>query len=201
VGGINTIKSFGTEEDGMATASARTSKSLHKGRSGNGNGRKANHRAIEDFDDAADTVTDAANSFASAAQRQVHEASAQLRGFWDAASAFGPGAIAKTVAESNIEMFELFSRQAGAMAEWPTRFAKIRSPEQLFRAQTELIHELVADFQQTSQLLWSHWSEVLTASARQTSQVARRAGPAQGGALSHMTRRRTEGRSVARASH
>jgi hypothetical protein len=184
----------------MATASARTNKSLNRNRPGNGNGRKAYDRAIEDFDDAADTVTGAANSFASAAQRQMHEATAQLRGFWDAASAFGPGAIAKTVAESNIEMFELFSRQAGAMAEWPTRFARIRSPEQLFRAQTDFIQEMVADFQQTSQLVWSHWSEVLTATARQTSQVARRAGAAQRGGLSHIARRRTE-RGSARASH
>jgi hypothetical protein len=185
----------------MATASARASKSQNRHGSGNGNGRKTYDRAMKDFDNAAQSVIEGAERFTDAAQRQVGQASSQLRGLWDASGAFGPGGFAKTLAESNIEMFELFSRQAGALAEWPTRFAGIRSPEQLFRAQTDLFQELMSDFQETSQLLWAHWSEALTMTARRTSQLARRASQEQRAGFPPLARRRTEARSSARAAH
>jgi hypothetical protein len=166
-------KFIASQETKMATASART-KSSNKHHSQNGNGRKAHDRVVEHIEDVADTAAEAAAAFTGAARRQAAEASNQLQRFFNAASSFAPGAVVKNIAEANVEVFELFSRQAGVLADWPSRIARIRSPEELFRAQTNLMQELVVDFQETSQRVWSNWAGAMTESARRTARTTTR---------------------------
>jgi hypothetical protein len=158
----------------MATASARTRKTSNRHASKKGNGRKVYDRAVEEIDDVAETASEAAAVLTGAVRRQAHEARNQMQHVFDAATVFGPGAIATNFAEANIEVFELFGRQAGVLADWPSRVAKIRSPEDLFRAHTDLMQELVADFQETSQRVWSKWAGAVTESARRTARTTRR---------------------------
>jgi hypothetical protein len=184
----------------MATATARTSKSSNKHHLQNGNGRKAYDHTVETLDEMAATASQATASIAHTAQRRLIEGADHLREFWPVARGFAPTAFAKSFGEANIEVFELFSRQAGALADWPARIAKIRSAEQLFRAQTDLMQELVFDFQETSQRVWSHWAKAFSAATQRTSQMARRARAGQRDTVRRISGRHTEGVSAGRAA-
>ena len=91
------------------------------------------------------------------------------RSFWvDFAAPYGAGKtawakeiepIAKAMSLAQYEMLGLMSKRARAYMDWPTRFARCRSPKDVLTLQQSYWQQCVADYTATAQAVGSFWSQ------------------------------------------